>query len=69
MSERLEDVIQGIDHCLTTLHIIYLSDDLRARVETEVWADLSEAVELGWYTQEEAQGLFMAWRHDYLGDT
>ena len=67
MSERLEEALEGIDQCLANLHVIYLSDDLRAAIEADVWAELSEAVEQGWYELEHAQSMFMEWRSEFLG--
>lgn len=64
-NQHIEAALQAIDRA-QDLSAIYISEDHRCRIEEEVWSELSESVEQGWRTQEEAQDLFMAWRGTYL---
>lgn len=67
-SKNVEQTIEKIDRCLLNISVVYVSPDLRAMLEGDVWSELDHWVQQGWYTAQEAQDMFMEWRAKYLGD-
>lgn len=61
----IDEIINGIDNGMHE-NVIFMPDDHIRRLEDEVWAVLSESVEFGDITVEQATERFLCWRRTHL---